>query len=260
MPVPDNTNPLSVSFGNPTLTPYFSHRLNADIRYNDKKNFTSFNIRVNGSYVQNPIVNTTWFEGGSSYSMPVNGPSSMSAGINGFCNVPIAKSNFSISNSLNFGWSNSSSYVGTGIDMSTYLQKGFYEFMEEFVHNFHNKDYFDTHIALNTTNTINFTDRLRVTYRSDALEVSLSGRTRMNNTWYTVASKKDNTRTFNNNATGSFNWTWDLAGIVLKTDFGYNWYNGYDNPQRATAVWDAELQKLLLNLLKDLSLFLRISS
>ena len=254
MPVPDNTNPLSVSFGNPSLTPYFSHRLNADIRYNDRSTFTSFNVRLNGSYVQNPIVNTTWYNGGSSYSMPVNGPSSMSAGINGFFNVPIARSNFSVSNSMNMGWSRNSSYVGTGIDMSTYVSKGFYDFMEEFVRNFNDKNYFDEHIALNTTSTLNFTDRIRFTYRSDALEVILSGRTRMNSSWYTIAEDKKTTRTWNNNVMGSINWTWDLAGLVFKTDAGYNWYNGYDTPQRSTVVWNAELQKLLLKKSMTLSL------
>lgn len=254
MPVPDNTNPLSVSFGNPSLTPYFSHRLNADIRYNDRSTFTSFNVRLNGSYVQNPIVNTTWYNGGSSYSMPVNGPSSMSAGINGFFNVPIARSNFSVSNSMNMGWSRNSSYVGTGIDMSTYVSKGFYDFMEEFVRNFNDKNYFDQHIALNTTSTLNFTDRIRFTYRSDALEVILSGRTRMNSSWYTIAEDKKTTRTWNNNVMGSINWTWDLAGLVFKTDAGYNWYNGYDTPQRSTVVWNAELQKLLLKKSMTLSL------
>ena len=254
MPVPDNTNPLSVNFGNPSLTPYFSHNLNADIRYNDRSTFTSFNIRLNGGYVRNPIVNTTWYDGGAAYSMPVNGPSSMNAGMNGFFNIPIAKSNFSISNNFNLGWSNNSSYVGTGIDMTTYKQKGFYEFMEEFVRNFRDKSYFDAHIALNTTNTLNFSDNLRFTYRTDALEVVLSGRTRMNSSWYSVAAAKDNTRTWNNTVMGSVNWTWDLAGMVLKTDISYNWYNGYANPQKSKVVWNAELQKLLLKKSMTLSL------
>ncbi|MBQ0094060.1 MAG: TonB-dependent receptor [Bacteroidales bacterium] len=254
MPVPDNTNPLSVTFGNPSLTPYFSHNINADIRFNDRSTFTSFNVRLNGSYVQNPIVNTTWYDGGSAYSMPVNGPASMSAGVNGFCNIPIARSGFSISNMLNMGWSRKSAYVGTDIDMSTYSSKGFYDFMEEFVQNFNDKAYFDEHIALNTTNTLNFTDRLRLTYRSDALEVILSGRTRMNSSWYTIAEEKNTTRTWNNNVMSSVNWTWDFAGLVMKTDVSYNWYEGYETPQRSMVVWNAELQKLLLKKTMTLAL------
>ena len=39
MPVPDNSNPMNISFGNPTLTPYFSHTLRAEFRYSDRQKF-----------------------------------------------------------------------------------------------------------------------------------------------------------------------------------------------------------------------------
>lgn len=245
MPVPDNTDPLNISFGNPALTPYFSHSLRGDVRYNNKQNFTSFNVRFNGGYVQNPIVNATWFDSGTSYSMPFNGPASMNAGLNAFVNAPIAKSGFSISNMLAFNWSQRSSYVGTDIDMTTYREKGFYDFMDEFVGKFNDPSYFDEHIALNTVNTYTVTERLRLTFRTDNLELVASGRTRMNSSIYNIAANKDNTCTWNNQVRGSVNWTWSAPGLTVKTDFSYNWYNGYANPQEATYVWDAEIQKML---------------
>ena len=116
MPVPDNTDPLNVSFGNPYLKPYFNHNMRGEFRFTNKKSFSTFNVFFNGSFVQSPIVNATWYGvDGVSYNMPVNGPVSVNANIRTFLNTPIAKSNFSIYNMLNLGYSASSSYVGSNI-------------------------------------------------------------------------------------------------------------------------------------------------
>ena len=244
MPVPDNTDPLNVSFGNPELKPYFSHNLRGDIRYNNKKSFTSFNIRMNGGYVQNPIVSLTWYDNGSAYTMPFNGPDNMNFGANGFANIPIAKSNFSISNFARVNWSKSSSYVGEDIDMSTYTTGGdYYAFMDELNKNWINEAWFDSHITVNTIRTLGVTERLRLTYRSDNLELTASGRTRINKSWYTIRDAK--TTTFNNQVRLTANWTWDRAGLTFKSEGNYNWYNGYSTKQPDEYVLNAEIQKLL---------------
>ena len=245
MPVPDNTDPLNVSFGNPQLKPYFSHSLRGDIRYNNKRNFTSFNIRFEGSYVQNPIVNATWYDNGAAYSMPFNGPDNMNAGINGFANIPIARSNFSVSNFARVNWSKSSSYTGEGIDMSTYTAGGdYYAFMDELNNNWVNGTWFAAHITLGTIETLSAVERLRLTYRSDNLELTAAGRTRMSKSWYTV--RNSNTTTFSNQIRLTANWTWDEPGITFKTEGNYNWYNGYSTEQPSEYVLNAEIQKLLM--------------
>lgn len=250
MPVPDNSDPLNVSFGNPKLLPYFSHNLRGDVRYNNKKSFTSFNIHFEGGYVQNPIVSLTWYDGGSAYSMPFNGPWSANAGVNGFANIPIAKSNFSISNFARVNWSRSSSYIGEKIDMTTYTVDGdYYKFMEEITGTgstpgkWDDDDWFDEHITVNTIQSLNVVERLRLTYRSDNLELTASGRTRMNKSWYTIRDSR--TTTFNNQIRLTANWTWDGPGLTLKAEGNYNWYNGYSTQQPNEYVLNAEVQKLL---------------
>ena len=246
MPVPDNTNPLSVSFGNPSLTPYFSHSLRGGVRYNNKKSFVSFNLRLNASVVQDPIVNASWYdEGGAQYSMPFNGPLSASAGINGFLNLPIAKSGFSIENTMRSNWSMNTSYIGENIDMSTYQKEGYYAFMEQFVKDFADKAYFDEHITRNDIHNLTVFERLTATWRNNALELSVSGRTRVNHSWYTVSRAGSDATTWNNQVRASVNWTWDLAGLTFKSQFSYNWYNGYSTPQSDEYILDAEIQKLL---------------
>ena len=246
MPVPDNTDPLNVSFGNPSLKPYFSHNIRAEFRNNNRKTFSSFNISASGGFTQDPIVNAMWYgKNGAQYTMPFNGKNTANVGLNGFVNLPVGQSGFSFSNMANVNWNQSNSYVGTDIDMTTYDTKGYYDFMNEFIKNFNDPAYFAKHIAVNTTNTISVMERLRVTYRADNLELQASGRTRMNKSWYTVSTRADNTMTWSNQVRGSVNWTWEAIGMTLKSEVNYNWYNGYSTEQAPEFVMDAEIQKLL---------------
>ena len=242
MPVPDNTDPLSMTFGNPTLVPYFSHNFSGDYRFNNRMTFASCNFRFNGGFTQNPIVNATWYTpSGAQHSMPFNGPTSVNFGGNAFFNLPIAKSNFSVNNMIRLNWSKSSSYVGTNVPM--YDGENFYEYMEDFLE----KDYLGSYFTENTTKSLSFNDRLRLIYRSDYLEITVNGSTRMNRSWYTISTTADATTTWNNQVGASVNWTWDSTGIGLKSDFNYHWYNGYTTDQPSQYVLNAEITKLLFN-------------
>jgi len=246
MPVPDNTDPLNVSFGNPSLDPYFSHNIRGDVRYNNKQNFTSLNVHFNAGLVQNPIVSAIWYDTtGAQYVMPFNGPNSGNFGIDGFLNMPIAKSNFSLSNMTRFSWSKASSYIGNDIDMSRYTDDGdYYGFMEDLIEAAEDEDYFSEHFETNTIKNISLTERLRLTYRLDNLELTASGRTRMNKSDYTIATAT-NTTTWNNQIRLTANWTWEQTGITLKSEGNYNWYRGYTVQQDDEFVLNAEIQKLL---------------
>lgn len=254
MSIPDVSNPLSVSFGNSYLNPYFSHDLHADYRYSNRKNFSSMNIRLEGSYVQDPIVNAIWYgDKGAQYSMPFNGPSSMRANMFSFLNAPIAKSNFSVSNMLRLSYSNSGYYVGDGIDMTKYYGGDYYGFIDDFLGKY--RDNLASNFVTNSTTTFGATERLRLKYGNDATEVQLSGRTRVNKSWYKLGKElSDNTMTFNNQVSASFTWNWEAAGISLKSESSYNWYKGYSTDMKDEFVIDAEIQKLLFGKRVSLSL------
>ena len=249
IPVPDNTNPLRISFGNPYLAPYFSHNLNGDYRYNNKKTFSSVNVRFNGAYVQDAITSATWYgSNGAAYSMPFNGPDSFNFRVNLFANLPLGQSGFTISEMARANYSTSASYIG-GDDV-TALIGNYYNaatgdmdyagFMEAYGRG-------DFSFEENIIRTVSATERLRVTYRIDALELSVSGRTRINKSWYTISDTADNTLTFNNQVRASVNWTWDAPGLTFKSDYNFNWYNGYASSLNYTPehVLNAEIQKLL---------------
>lgn len=249
MPVMDNSNPLSMSLGNPYLISYFNHSLRGDYGYTNRKSFFSVRISGNGSYTRNPIVNAIWYDySGVQYSFPVNGKDNYSGNMMFMLNSPLGKSNFRISNNTNVGFSESHSYVGaTTLDMSDYFDEN-----REFDYTRFHDDYFgdkagksfDKDFIDNRTQSLSVMENLRLTYRTDALELYLEGRTRMSKPWYTVAAQAENT-TWTNTVTASANWTVGDSGIQLNADGNYNWYNGYSTNPEPYFIVNAELSKMI---------------
>ena len=97
--------------------------------------------------------------------------------------------------------------------------------------------------TLNKTQSVNFTQRLRFTFRCDLVEIDLGGRTRYSKSWYTITSSNQRA-TWNNQIDFSMNWTFP-KGFGLVSDLDYNWYNGYTTPQEDEFVLNAEITKLL---------------
>lgn len=182
--------------------------------------------------------------------MPFNGKNTANGSVGFFGNIPIdRKGLFSISNNANGSWNMSNSYVGSDIDMSTYLDSengGFYAFMDEFERNLADKNYYNTHITENTVNTVNVSESLSLIYRGQNIQLRAGGRTRYNKSWYTVASTNQNTQTWNNSVNASATWTWDLPGLSFDADYNFRWYNGYATAQPSEHILNAEISKSLL--------------
>lgn len=245
MPVPDNSNPLNINLGNPALKPFFNHNLHSEFKRTNKKNFASINLNVDGGFVQNPIVSTLWYDNnGVQYNMPVNGPGSGNVSYRMFFNSPIAKSNFSVSLMSRGSYNYSSSFVGkSSFDMSKYLDsEGVFSDYDAFISDYPDMSKSDK-FTENKTKTVNLAGRLKLTYRNEFVELSVSGRTRMNESWYTLENA-NNLTTWNNQINGSMNWTIP-GGITLKTEADYNWYNGYTTKQDDEIVINVDIQKLL---------------
>ena len=246
MPVPDNSDPLNVSLGNPYLIPYFSHNIRAMFGYTDKDTFMSIHGRFGGSIVQDPIVNAQWYDSnGAQYSIPVNGPTSGSVDGRVMINSPFGKnSKFSIFSMTYARYNESASYIGKtgGFNTEDYYDSGTAEFdyagfHEDFAANG------DAMFTENKTQSVNFTQRLRFTFRNDFLELNVGGRMRISKSWYTIASYSQNA-TWNNQIDASMNWSLP-GGVSLIADCDYNWYRGYTTPQDDEFVFNAEINKLL---------------
>jgi hypothetical protein len=249
MPVPDNSDPLSVSLGNPYLEPYFNHNIRGRFGYTNKKTFTSVNLNLRATFVENAITSAQWYDSfGRQYSLPVNGPTTTSLNGRLFINSPFGKSGFSIFSMSFASYSNSVSYIGVGnLDMRDYFKDEHGNETENFNYAMFHGKYADLSASddfkTNNTQSVGFTQRLRFTYRNDFVELNLGGRTRMSKSWYTIQNANSQT-TWNNQIDGSMNWTIP-GGINLIADVDYNWYNGYTTPQEDEIILNAEITKLL---------------
>ena len=247
LPVPDNSNPLSISLGNPNLDPYFSHSLRGMFGYTNKETFTSVHARFGASLVEDGITNARWYdEAGVQYSMPVNGPGSGSVDGRIMVNSPLGETGLSVFSMTNARYNQSTAYVGESeLDSDRYYNAEDASFNYAlFNHDFPELLENGT-LVTNDTKTVNFTQRLRLTYRNDFVELTLGGRTRMNKSWYTM-NDTNLDATWSNQVEGSMNWTVP-GGINIIADVDYNWYNGYTTPQEDEVIMNAEITKLLFN-------------
>ena len=247
MPVPDNTDPLNVSLGNPDLRPYFNHNLRANFGYTNMQSFTSVNVNLSGGIVQDAITNAQWYDdAGVQYSIPVNGPGTGNASAMIMVNSPLGRSNFSIMSMTNARYNQSTSYIGTGS-----LQSDKYYDAETvtFDYDTFNKDFPDLGgtpaFTKNRIQTASVMQSLRLTYRNDFVELVAGGRTNMSKSFYTMNAVNQNA-TWSNNASFEMNWTLPF-GMNLITDLNYRWYNGYTTPQEPEFIWNAEITQLLFN-------------
>ena len=246
MPVPDNSDPLNISLGNPNLNPYFTHNLRSRFGYTNKQTFTSVNVNLNASFIEDPITSATWYTNSTNFSIPVNGPTRSSVNANLFINSPFGKSNFSIFSMTFANYNESATFVGTD-DFEKNKADRYYvrdkavfkykEFNEEI--DIQDPDMF----IKNLTQTVSVTQRLRFTYRSDLVELNVGGRTRMSKSWYTMQNSNQQ-YTWSNRVDASMNWTIP-GGINLIAEADYNWYVGYTTPQEDEVILNAEITKLL---------------
>ena len=247
-PVPDNSDPLNVSLGNPYLQPYFNHNLRANFGYTNKETFTSVHGQVGGGMVGNAITNAKWYDkAGAQYSIPVNGPGTYSANGRIMVNSPLGDSDFSIYSNTNANYNQSTSFIGkNNLDSGKYYNAETAEFNYDLFH----EDFPDLNEAgdvftANKTQTLSVTQRLRLTFRNDLVELIAGGRTRMSKSWYTIATSNVNA-TWNNQVEFSMNWTIP-CGLNIIADADYNWYNGYTTPQEDEIIINAEITQLLLD-------------
>ena len=248
MPVPDNSDPLNVSLGNPYLQPYFSHNLNANFGYTNKETFTSVHGNIGGGMVQDAITNAKWYDAtGAQYSIPVNGPGTYSANGRIMINSPLGKSDFSIYSNTNASYNESTSYIGKGsLDSGKYYNAETADFDYDLFHDdFPDLSDAGEYFTANKTQTMSFTQRLRLTFRNDLVELVAGGRTRMSKSWYTMANANVNA-TWSNQVEFSMNWTIP-CGLNIIADADYNWYNGYTTPQEDEIIINAEINQLLFD-------------
>jgi hypothetical protein len=147
----------------------------------------------------------------------------------------------------NASYNESVSYVGTrefrDLEAAKYYDAAKAEFDYDASHAAYSDLSASDKFTTNKIQSVGVTQRLRLTYRNDLVEVNLGGRTRMSKSWYTIQNANQQ-YTWNNQVDASMNWTIP-GGINFIADVDYNWYNGYTTPQEDEIILNAEITKLL---------------
>ena len=249
MPVLDNSDPMNMSLGNPYLQPYFNHNVRSGFGYTNKKTFFSINANIRATIVQNAITSAKWFDQAQvQYSLPVNGPAKTSLNGNVFMTIPFGKSGFTMSTTTFLNYNQSVSYEGkNNFNMEPYFKDALGNPTENFNYALFHQNYPDMEATddfdINRNQTLSFHQRVKFMYRNDIVELTASGRTRMNKSWNTLKNSQM-AATWNNQVDFSMNWTIP-GGLNLIADCDYNWYNGYTSPQDDEIILNAEITKLL---------------
>ena len=212
-PVMDVSDPLNVRYGNPDLKPSFSHRLN--IRYMNfipekKSSITFFG---NAAYTLNDIVSSTITDitTGRKETTYKNVNGNWHANGRLTLNLPIRKTNFSIS-SMTFGSYNHS--------------KGF------------------SNNEINLSQRTGLGETLGVDFRSSIIDFGIRGNVNYNNVQNSLKGQQ-NQEYFNYNA--SANTTLYLPhDFSIDSDISYNTNSGYAAGFEQNAwLWNASIQKQL---------------
>ena len=238
MPVPDNSDPLYVSLGNPTLKPEFQHRLRMHYDYTDMKTFSTYALMGGFNYTKDDIINASWYDGsGVQYTAPINSDRPVIGGDLMFMvNSQIAKSGFSIMSFTRAAVNSSLSYTGNDTTATT---------LDEIM---------DDLIAGRTT-TLSVMENLTFVYRNNYLETRLGARASYRKAWYEIASQA-RSDTWDNSVfaevTATLPW-----GMEIATDARYNYYIGYDAGfGEPSLTWNAEISQTFLK--KKMTLRLKV--
>ncbi len=253
LPVIDNSNPLSISMGNPSLRPSLTNRF--EINYNtflpesQTGIMTMMNIRTTSNSVSSK---TTYFTNGGNLSMPENIDGNWNAmGILNF-NTAFKDKRFTINTFTRASFNN---YVSYYTDRNTKVEDK-YDFTRndlifDEVHNY----YSSVEAQKNVTKNLVLGERLSLAFRSDLFDVAVNGNVEYNNMKNKLLpSSNSNTWNFSYGINGNLNLPWNMS---LSTDLTNSSRRGYSDDSYNTneLVWNAQISQ---NFLKGNALTLQL--
>lgn len=219
--VTDNTDQLNIHKGNPGLKPSWSNNFNLHYHTYQSTHQRSFASDVSFNQVSNSISNAVSYDetSGVRTSRPENINGNWSTNGWFMFNTGLGSDNmFFLGTDVKTGFSHSVGYISTG---NTDSQK-------------------------NTMKTLNLGDRLRASYRSDYIEVSLNGSINYDHSRSSLQSQSNlDTYTFSYGTNVQFNSTWNMT---LSTDIAMNSRRGFNDASMNTneLIWNAQLSQSFL--------------
>ena len=244
LPVIDNSNPLSISMGNPSLRPSLTNRF--EINYNtflpesQTGIMAMMNIRATNNNVSSK---TTYFKNGGSLSMPENIDGNWNAmGIFNF-NTAFKDKRFTVNTFTRASFNN---YVSYYTDRNIKVEEQ-YDFTRndlvfDEVHNY----YSSVEAQKNVTKNLVLGERLSLAFRTDLFDVAVNGNVEYNNMKNKLLPSSDsNTWNFSYGINGNLNLPWNMS---LSSDLTNSSRRGYSDNSYNTneLVWNAQISQSFL--------------
>ena len=213
-PIPDNTNPNSISTGNPNLKPLYMH--SADVFFNTWNALSGKYIWTGGNvqYTNNDFADSSFFDNyGRQVSKTVNIDGNFWSNVYFGCGIPIYKKLIEITPGFNGSYSRYSNYING---------------------------------EKNTTSTSYFAPNFGIQMTLDSLSISFNGDVSFNNPKSSISSFSNKPYTMQQ-YTFTVNWTLPWWHLKINSDVFYT-----INGQRANGynlkyfIWNANINKAFL--------------
>lgn len=233
-PAPNISNPVYITIGNIYLQTPFKNDLWILYSYNNKKNFSYWQVYMNAINTSNGVVYANWFDNeGVQYNVPVNSrkagntvSASASAG-----SIPLNESrSFTFGVNANLSYSSSYSYQNVSYSQSIDLDTFNYsDFMEEFWGNSSGSKFYSGQSGFKESRTasVSVSARGSLEYKTDSFNGSIGASATYKETNYSI-NKKANVEAwdFYTHCTMQYDTKNKFSFI---NDMGYRFYRGYTN-------------------------------
>jgi hypothetical protein len=234
-PVKNNSNPMNVTIGNPTLNPDFNNNLRMMITTYNDSTFASFNAFLNAQTTRNALVTNSIYDAtGKQYSQTVNSSEDPYSLMGNFMfNIPIIQKRLHFNTNTLLGYNMVYGYSSRGLNSQTF-----------------NSDNIPLG-NLSKTRRSNAGESLSLTYTNDLIEIGLRGSFRYSNTLNNLNPKVAITRDWS----GGGNILLHLPyNINIGSDINYTTMQGYAASPQNQLIWNGSIDKTIFNSLGIIAL------
>lgn len=213
-PVADLSDPMNTVIGNPDLKPTYTNSLRLRFQKFVPERQQAFMVFANGSYVLNDIVSRTTYNQTSGKRMTtyqnVNG--NWSANLRAIFNTPLRNRHFTINSMTMFSYSNANGFIDSD---------------------------------KNTSKSLTASERAGIDFRSDYLDLGVSGSIRYNGVTNSLQGQDD--RNVFNYTAGGTTTLYLPWSIRVESDINYSTNSGYAaGYEQNEVLWNAAVSKQFL--------------
>ena len=245
--VVDNSNPLSVSMGNPGLKPSWNNSVSASYHGYTTETQQGIYTGANFSQTNRSVSNLLIYDEttGVRYMRPENINGNWNTSYYMSYNRALGKEkNFNLSNYTNLTYTNAVGYVSSFTSVPD--NKSSRDVMGEQDLEFYDKIFANADVKKNTTRSLGVNERMRLNYRKDWFDVGLSGGLNYYHAKSTLQQKSNmDSWAFDYGSNVQFNFDF---GLAFTTDIRMSSRRGYSDASMNTneLLWNAEISQSFL--------------